>query len=52
MEHDVEALKAEHARLEAELETAYASKAPDEAHIAELKRLKLRIKDQIALLGG
>ena len=48
----VDALKAEHDQLKAEIEAAYGRDARDEAHIGELKRRKLRIKDQIAQLEG
>ena len=48
----VDALKAEHDQLKAEIEAAYGRDTRDEAHIGELKRRKLRIKDQIAQLEG
>ena len=46
----VDALKAEHDQLKAEIEAAYGRDTRDEAHIGELKRRKLRLKDQIAQL--
>jgi len=46
----LEALKAEHRRLEQEIEQEYARPAPDDTHLSELKRRKLFVKDQIAAL--
>tara|TARA_R110001606_G_C15019063_1_gene609500 strand:- start:139 stop:279 length:141 start_codon:yes stop_codon:yes gene_type:complete len=41
-------LKTKHARLEAKLDEETHRPQPDEAVIKELKRQKLRIKDQLA----
>lgn len=47
----VEQLKAKHAELEARLEAEARRQAPDQMAIAEIKRAKLRLKDQIAVLS-
>ncbi|MBX7527611.1 YdcH family protein [Qipengyuania vesicularis] len=44
----VEALKAKHAGLEARLHDEQARPSPDIAMIQQLKRQKLRIKEEIA----
>jgi len=44
----VDDLKAKHAALEDKLELEKKRPVPDEIAIAELKRQKLRLKDQIA----
>ena len=46
-EHLVE-LKARHRELEEEIEDALAHPSTDDAKIAELKRRKLHVKDEIA----
>jgi hypothetical protein len=46
----VEALRAKHAELEHQIEEEEHRPRPDDTLITELKRQKLRIKDQIALL--
>ena len=46
----VEALRAKHAALKQSVEEENQRPHPDEFHIAELKREKLRIKDEIARL--
>jgi hypothetical protein len=46
-EHLVE-LKAQHRALEAEIADALAHPSTDDAKIAELKRRKLQVKDEIA----
>jgi hypothetical protein len=45
-------LAAKHKALEAELEDCLSHPASTDAEIAELKRKKLRIKDQITRLEG
>ena len=49
---DAAALKQEHERLEESIEEEHARPVPDALRVAELKRRKLRIKDQIASLEG
>lgn len=51
MEDRVETLKARHARLEHEIDDEIHRPLPDTMHITELKRQKLRIKEQIARLS-
>jgi len=46
----VAALRAKHAALKQSVEEENQRPHPDEFHIAELKREKLRIKDEIARL--
>lgn len=46
--HSLEDLKAKHASLEHELERENNRPHPDEVVIADLKRQKLKVKDQIA----
>jgi hypothetical protein len=46
--HNLEDLKAQHARLEHELEQQNSRPHPDDQTIADLKRQKLKIKDEIA----
>lgn len=41
-------LEREHARLQAAIDEVRASRVPDEAAIARLKKQKLAVKDQIA----
>ncbi|QIG46887.1 DUF465 domain-containing protein [Nordella sp. HKS 07] len=45
-------LAAKHKALEAELEDAMSHPATSDAEIAELKRKKLRIKDEMTKLSG
>jgi hypothetical protein len=45
-------LAAKHKALEAELEDAMSHPASTDAEIAELKRKKLRIKDEMTKLEG
>ena len=45
---DAEALAQEHKRLKASIEEEYSRPNPDALRVAELKRRKLRIKDQVA----
>ena len=46
----VDALRAKHASLKQAVEEEHQRPHPDDLHIAELKREKLRIKDEIARL--
>ena len=46
--HSLDTLKAEHAQLENALEQEHNRPHPDDGLIADLKRQKLKIKDQIA----
>ena len=46
----VDALRAKHATLKHAVEQENQRPHPDDLHIAELKREKLRIKDEIARL--
>ena len=46
----VDALRAKHASLKQAVEQENQRPHPDDLHIAELKREKLRIKDEIARL--
>ena len=45
---DTAKLKQEHKRLDESINDEYSRPAPDAARVAELKRQKLRVKDQIA----
>jgi hypothetical protein len=47
IEDRVETLKAKHARLEHEIDEEAHRPLPDTVHMTELKREKLRIKEQI-----
>lgn len=44
-------LAAKHAKLEQAIEEEMQRPLPDTLHLSELKREKLRIKDEIAKLG-
>jgi hypothetical protein len=46
----IEKLKADHAGLEQEIENELTRPCPDSQHIADLKRRKLRIKDELLRL--
>ena len=48
MEDRVEALKARHALLEREIDDEAHRPLPDQIHVTELKRQKLKIKEEIA----
>ena len=52
MEDRVETLRARHARLEHEIDDEIHRPLPDTIHITELKRQKLRIKEEIARLSA
>jgi hypothetical protein len=47
IEDRVETLKAKHARLDHEIDEEAHRPLPDTVHITELKREKLRIKEEI-----
>lgn len=47
IEDRVETLKSRHARLEHEIDEEIHRPLPDWVHVTELKREKLRIKEQI-----
>ena len=50
MDERVESLKSKHASLEASIQSEGNRPRPDDAMIHELKRQKLRIKDEIVRL--
>lgn len=47
----IESLKAKHAALENAIETERRRPLPDPSHLSDLKRQKLRIKDEIESMG-
>lgn len=47
----IQALRVKHAELEADIQQEGARPWPDEVHLTDLKRQKLRIKDMIAQLS-
>ena len=47
---DLEALKAEHRRLDEQIQAMAAAGSADQLEIARLKKRKLRLKDQIQLI--
>jgi hypothetical protein len=51
--HDyVESLRSKHAHLEQEIDDELHRPLPDQSVLTRLKREKLRIKDEMARLGG
>ena len=48
----IEALKARHHSLEQSIADEESRPLPNELHLAELKKQKLRIKDEIAMLNS
>jgi hypothetical protein len=51
--HDyVESLRSKHAHLEQQIDDELHRPLPDQSILTRLKREKLRIKDEIARLGG
>ena len=50
VQEHIEALRSKHLDLKHEIEEENQRPHPDDFRIAELKRQKLRIKDEIALL--
>ncbi len=51
-EERIDALKAKHASLEAAIDEENSHPRPDDMSISQLKRRKLRIKDELALLSS
>ena len=52
MQDYVESLRGKHAVLEAKIDDEMHRPLPDQPTLTRLKREKLRIKDEIARLGG
>jgi len=52
MQDYVESLRSKHALLEQQIDNEMHRPLPDQAVLSRLKREKLRIKDEIARLGG
>jgi len=52
MQDYVESLRSKHALLERQIDNEMHRPLPDQAVLTRLKREKLRIKDEIARLGG
>lgn len=52
MQDYVESLRSKHAGLEQEIDVELHRPLPDQTVLTRLKREKLRIKDEIARLGG
>jgi hypothetical protein len=52
MQDYVESLRSKHALLEQQIDDEMHRPLPDQATLSRLKREKLRIKDEIARLGG
>ena len=52
LDNKVVALKAKHQALEYAIATETSRPHPDDVEIVGLKKQKLRIKDEIAALGG
>ena len=50
MEDHVESLKAKHARLDQEIDSEAHRPLPDSSHLTELKRQKLKLKEEISKL--
>lgn len=51
VQNRIESLKAKHAALESAIETEVKRPIPDNAHLHDLKRRKLLIKDEISRIG-
>ena len=51
MEDRVEVLKARHALLDREIDDEAHRPLPDQIHVTELKRQKLKLKEEIARIG-
>ena len=47
----IQNLKQKHAKLSSEVEQAYKSPASDELYISQLKKEKLRLKEEISRLS-
>ena len=52
LEERIDALKSKHQALEAAIEEENNRPHPDDLHVADLKKKKLRIKDELASLTG
>jgi hypothetical protein len=52
MHEYVESLRSKHAHLEEQIDDELHRPLPDQSILTRLKREKLRIKDEIARLGG
>jgi len=52
MQDYVESLRSKHAHLEQQIDDELHRPLPDQSILTRLKREKLRIKDEIARLGG
>ena len=52
LEEQVEKLKSDHAGLEQAIEKELTRPYPNDQHVAELKRQKLRIKDELQRLAN
>lgn len=52
LEDRIQSLKLRHRQLETELEQEAHRPHPDDFHIAEIKRQKLKLKDEIATLSA
>jgi hypothetical protein len=52
LEERIMSLKAKHHSIESRIEVEATKPHPDDLEIATLKKQKLRIKDQLASLGG
>jgi hypothetical protein len=52
MHEYVESLRSKHAHLEQQIDDELHRPLPDQSILTRLKREKLRIKDEIARLGG
>lgn len=51
-EKSITSLKVAHRNMDHEIQREYAKTSADDAHIADLKRRKLRLKDMIMQAGG
>jgi hypothetical protein len=51
-EEQLASLRAEHHELEAQIDQEMQRPVPDTIRVTEMKRQKLRIKDEIAKLSG
>ena len=51
-ENSIDSLKVAHRNIDHEIQREYAKTSADDAHIAELKRRKLRLKDMIMQAEG
>ena len=49
---DLACLEAQHAALEREIDDEAHRPLPDQAHLTELKRRKLKVKEEIARMSG